>query len=112
VVLSPANVRLHVFTNGTVEMATASHDIGTGTYTILTQIVGDLVGLPHDRIEVALGDTLLPRSPAAGGSTTAPSVVSAAHLAALKARRQLVELAISDAGSPAIRSRSRNGRPG
>src|SRR5262249_34576697 len=46
------------------------------------------------------GDTLLPPSPAAGGSTTAPSVGSATQMAAQEAKRALVGLAIADSRSP------------
>jgi xanthine dehydrogenase YagR molybdenum-binding subunit len=38
VVLSPAIVRARLFADGRIEIATAAHDIGTGTYTILAQI--------------------------------------------------------------------------
>jgi xanthine dehydrogenase YagR molybdenum-binding subunit len=98
--LSPATVRVRLLSNGRAEIATAAHDIGTGTYTILAQIAGDILGLPPDRIAVALGDTLLPRSPTAGGSTTAPSVGSATHMAAQEAKRQLARLAAADRRSP------------
>jgi len=97
--VSPAIVRVRLLSNGRAEIATAAQDIGTGTYTILAQIAGDVLGLPPDRIAVALGDTSLPRSPTAGGSTTAPSVGSATHLAAQEAKRQLARLAVSDARS-------------
>lgn len=43
-------------------------DIGTGKYTILTQIVADELGLPADRIMVQLGDSRFPRLPWSGGS--------------------------------------------
>jgi xanthine dehydrogenase YagR molybdenum-binding subunit len=97
--LLPATVRVRLYANGRAEIATAAHDIGTGTYTILAQIAGDTLGLAPDRIDVVLGDTLLPRAPAAGGSTTAPSVGSAAQLAAAEAKRQLIGLAITDSRS-------------
>ena len=35
-------------------------DIGTGTYTILTQIAAEMLGLPPERIRVELGDTNFP----------------------------------------------------
>jgi xanthine dehydrogenase YagR molybdenum-binding subunit len=100
-VLLPATVRLRLFgRERPLEVATAGHDIGTGTYTILAQLVGDGLGLSTDRIEVLLGDTLLPDAPAAGGSATATSVGSAAHVAVSEARRQLIDLAVSDSRSP------------
>ena len=98
--LLPATVRVRLLANGRAEIATAAHDIGTGTYTILAQIASDVLGLAPDRIDVVLGDTLLPPSPAAGGSTTAPSVGSATQMAAEAAKRALVALAIADGHSP------------
>jgi xanthine dehydrogenase YagR molybdenum-binding subunit len=98
--LLPATVRVRLLANGRAEIATAAHDIGTGTYTILAQIAGDVLGLAPDRLDVVLGDTLLPPSPAAGGSTTAPSVGSAMQMAAEEAKRALVGLAIADSRSP------------
>lgn len=98
--VSPAAVRVRLHSNGRAEIATAAHDIGTGTYTILAQIASDVLGLPPDRITVALGDTSLPRSPTAGGSTTAPSVGSATHIAAQEAKQQLARLAVTDRRSP------------
>jgi xanthine dehydrogenase YagR molybdenum-binding subunit len=100
-VLLPATVRLRLFGSSMpLEVATAGHDIGTGTYTILAQLVGAAFGLAADRIQVLLGDTRLPNAPAAGGSATATSVGSAAHLAITDARRQLIDLAVSDSRSP------------
>jgi xanthine dehydrogenase YagR molybdenum-binding subunit len=100
-VLLPATVRLRLFgSNLPLEVATAGHDIGTGTYTVLAQLVGAAFGLAADRIQVLLGDTRLPNAPAAGGSATATSVGSAAQLAVSEARRQLIDLAVSDSRSP------------
>jgi xanthine dehydrogenase YagR molybdenum-binding subunit len=83
-------VRLRFFgRHQPVEVATAGHDIGTGTYTVLARLVAGGLGLPVDRIQVLLGDTRLPNAPAAGGSATATSVGSAAHLAVMEAWRQL-----------------------
>jgi xanthine dehydrogenase YagR molybdenum-binding subunit len=41
----------------------------------------------------------LPASPPAGGSTTAPSVGSAVHIAATNIKSRLIELAVADSGS-------------
>ena len=48
-------------------------DIGTGTYTILTQIAAEMLGLPLDAVEIRLGDTDLPPGPGSGGSWGAAS---------------------------------------
>jgi xanthine dehydrogenase YagR molybdenum-binding subunit len=78
----------------------ATQDIGTGTYTIITQVAADALGLPPDRIVVEIGDSRLPEAPGSGGSTTAASVTPAVQAAARQAREQLVARAISDNESP------------
>ena len=51
--------------DGTARVSSATQDIGTGTYTVLSQIVSEKTGIPHDKIEVVLGDSALP--PGASG---------------------------------------------
>jgi len=46
--------------DGTVRIASGTQDIGTGTYTVLAQIVSDKTGVPIEKIEVVLGDSSLP----------------------------------------------------
>ena len=47
--------------DGTARVACGTQDIGTGTYTILAQLGADKTGVPLEKVEVALGDTTLPR---------------------------------------------------
>ena len=49
--------------DGTARVACATQDIGTGTYTNLAQLASHKTGVPLDKIEVALGDTSLPKGP-------------------------------------------------
>ena len=78
----------------------ATQDIGTGTYTIITQVAADALGLPANRIVVEIGDSQLPEAPVSGGSMTAASVTPAVQAAARQARSQLVARAIADSESP------------
>ncbi|WP_407525761.1 molybdopterin cofactor-binding domain-containing protein [Methylobacterium oryzisoli] len=78
---------------GTVTVRTDMTDIGTGTYTILTQIAADELGLPPDEIRVQLGDTRFPRSPGSGGSWGAASSGSAVKDACAKLRAALADRA-------------------
>jgi xanthine dehydrogenase YagR molybdenum-binding subunit len=73
--LSKANVRLDP--DGIVTVRMAMTDIGTGTYTILTQIAAEMLGLPPDKIHVELGDTSFPEASGSGGSFGAASAGSA-----------------------------------
>ena len=74
-----ARVRLEPDGRATVECDMT--DIGTGTYTILAQVAGEMLGLPVDRVTVRLGDTDLPPSAGSGGSFGAGSAGSAVVLA-------------------------------
>src|ERR671922_207102 len=61
--------------DGTVRVACATQDIGTGTYTVLAQLASEKTGVPLDKVEAVLGDTLLPPGPLSGGSMATASVV-------------------------------------
>jgi xanthine dehydrogenase YagR molybdenum-binding subunit len=101
----PANQRdssavARIRPDGTALVQAGSQDIGTGTYTIMTQIAADALGMPVEKVTFELGDSKLPPTPVSGGSQTASSTGSAVKMACLAARQQLVELAIADAASP------------
>jgi xanthine dehydrogenase YagR molybdenum-binding subunit len=86
--------------DGTALVRSGTHDLGTGTYTVMSQIAADALGMPVSRIRVELGDTRLPEAPVSGGSQTVASVGPAVHQAALAARDKLIATALVDAGSP------------
>ncbi|WP_294210786.1 xanthine dehydrogenase family protein molybdopterin-binding subunit [uncultured Sphingomonas sp.] len=78
-VKAEAEVRLEA--DGRAVVACDMTDIGTGTYTILAQTVGEMLGLPVASVEVRLGDSDLPPSAGSGGSFGAGSACAAAALA-------------------------------
>src|SRR3954468_3625821 len=96
----PATVLVRVLADGTAQVRTAASDIGPGTYTVMTQIAADALGLPVARVKFDLGDTRMPKAPVEGGSMTVASVGSAVHEAALAVRGKVVELASGDENSP------------
>jgi xanthine dehydrogenase YagR molybdenum-binding subunit len=96
----PAEASLELRDDGTVRVACATQDIGTGTYTILAQLAADKTGVPLDRVEAVLGDTQFPPGPLSGGSMATESVVPAVFGAADEAIRSLLKLAVTTAGSP------------
>jgi xanthine dehydrogenase YagR molybdenum-binding subunit len=96
----PATVLVRLLDDGTAQVRTAASDIGPGTYTVMTQIAADALGLPMARVKFDLGDTKMPKAPVEGGSMTVASVGSAVDEAAREARRKVVELAIGDEDSP------------
>ncbi|CAN7672349.1 xanthine dehydrogenase family protein molybdopterin-binding subunit [Paraburkholderia terricola] len=79
--------------DGRVEVSSSTADIGTGTYTAMTQIAADALGVSIHDVDFELGDTRLPKAPIEGGSWTVSSVGSAVHVACERLRNRLVELA-------------------
>src|SRR5262249_11076467 len=63
-----AEANLQLRDDGSVRIACATQDIGTGTYTILAQLASEKTGVPVKKIEVELGDSALPDGPISGGS--------------------------------------------
>ncbi len=94
------SVRAVFGADGRLAISCATSDIGTGTYTILTQIAADALGLSMDQVSVALGDSSLPASPVQGGSWTAASAGSAVMAACQSLREKLVKQAGKIEGSP------------
>src|SRR3954471_3156807 len=95
-----ASVRLTLNPDGTAEVGSATADIGPGTYTVMTMIAAEYLGLPPERVTFKLGDTRLPKAPAQGGSWTTASVGTAIFGAAQEAAKQLLTVANQDAKSP------------
>ena len=86
--------------DGTALVQSGTHELGTGAYTIMTQIAADALGLPVAQVTFQLGDSAMPEAPVSGGSQTTASVGPAVHAAASAARDQLIALAIADSASP------------
>ncbi len=97
---SPAQARVTVGADGTVDVASATHDLGTGMYTILAQIAADALGVDTRAVRVRIGDSTFPNAPVAGGSMSSASVGPAVQDAAQRARREAIAIAIASGGSP------------
>src|SRR5207237_270673 len=83
---APASAIARLSPDGTAEVISASSDMGPGTWTSMTQVAAEALGLPIERVKFTLGDTRLPRAPVHGGSMTMASVGSAFQAACRKAR--------------------------
>jgi xanthine dehydrogenase YagR molybdenum-binding subunit len=83
---APASATVRLLPDGTAEVMSAASDMGPGTWTSMTQVAADSLGLPIERVKFMLGDTRLPRAPVHGGSMTMASVGSAVQAACRKAR--------------------------
>ena len=88
-----ASARAVLGADGTLAVSSATADIGPGTYTVMTQIAAETLGLPLDRVTFTLGDSTLPTAPVEGGSFTVASVGTAVKAACEKIGRRLRALA-------------------
>lgn len=105
----PAQAIAKLLPDGTAVIITGTQDIGTGTRTVLAQIAAEELGYPLDRVRVELGETAHGVfSPASGGSMTLASVGPAVRMAAVEARKEMVEIIGHLAEAPADALEIRN----
>jgi xanthine dehydrogenase YagR molybdenum-binding subunit len=96
---APTKVAVRLEADGTAVVRSDMTDIGTGTYTILTQVAADGLGLPPDRVRVELGRSEFPVSMGSGGSWGATNSCTALHRACEALREKLLATASNDARS-------------
>ncbi len=96
----PGKARVTLMCDGSALVEAAAHDIGTGTYTVMTQVAADALGVAPSRVTVHLGDTRLPESHPAIGSATVANATAAVMLAARIAREKAIELALTGPAAP------------
>jgi xanthine dehydrogenase YagR molybdenum-binding subunit len=92
----PAEARVRVRDDGAVEVESSGADLGTGTYTVLAQVVADALGVAAEQVTVRLGDTAYPYAPVAGGSMLTGALAPVVHDAATAVRDELIRLALGD----------------
>ena len=97
---SKADASACINSDGTALVLAGSQDLGTGTWTVMTQVSAGTLGLPMDKVRFELGDSILPRSPVSGGSQTAASTGSAVQAACDQVIQKLVGMALADEASP------------
>ncbi|MFC7343961.1 xanthine dehydrogenase family protein molybdopterin-binding subunit [Saccharopolyspora griseoalba] len=97
---SPAQAHARLDARGTALIQSATSDMGPGTYTSMSQIAADALGLTADAVRFRLGDSSMPSTPPHGGSQTTASVGSAVQHACDEVRRQAIFLAVNDPRSP------------
>ncbi|HYF70658.1 MAG TPA: xanthine dehydrogenase family protein molybdopterin-binding subunit [Ohtaekwangia sp.] len=98
--MMPARAKAKLTPDGKLTVSTATSDIGTGTYTIMTQIAADTLGIPMEDVTFLLGDSKFVFAPYEGGSSTAASVGTAVLYVCQKIKDQLVSLIKKVPGSP------------
>ncbi len=97
---SAGSARVKMMADGRVIASCCTQDIGTGTYTILAQIVAEALGVPVKMIKVRLGDSDLPKGPNSGGSQTSASAGPPMRAASLTVKSKLIKMAVKDKKSP------------
>ena len=91
-----AHAALHA--DGRLIVSSAATDIGTGTYTVMTQIAAAAMGLPVENVTFQLGDSTLPVAPIEGGSSHVTTVGSAIEGVCDKLRQRLLKMAAGAEG--------------
>ena len=86
--------------DGSARVSSGSQDPGTGTYTVIAQIVSDKTGIPVSRIQSVLGSSSLPPGPTSGGSTATATIIPSVAEAAVNAVKVVLATAASAKGSP------------
>jgi xanthine dehydrogenase YagR molybdenum-binding subunit len=97
---SRAAVKVRLQADGSALVSSATHDLGTGMYTVMAIVGADSLGLPIERVQAQLGDSALPPAPGAGGSQTTASVTPAIRAAADSVKKKLIQIAVKEKQSP------------
>ncbi|MCT2581826.1 xanthine dehydrogenase family protein molybdopterin-binding subunit [Actinophytocola gossypii] len=95
-----SNVELTVDVDGRATLRAATQEIGTGTYTVITQVAADELGMPLEHVTTLLGDTAYPDAALSAASATVASVIGPVSQAAQDARKAVIALAVADPRSP------------
>jgi xanthine dehydrogenase YagR molybdenum-binding subunit len=99
----PAEVTVQLTREGRAKVLSGTQDIGTGTYTVMAQMVAQLTGLALEQIDVTIGDSSLPPGPMSGGSMATGSLVPAVQQATRAAIDDAINTAVEEV--PAFKGR-------
>jgi CO/xanthine dehydrogenase Mo-binding subunit len=102
---APCRARISISRDGRAHVSSGATDIGTGTYTVATQLAAESLGLEIARVRVEIGDTDLPPAPQSGGSGLAMALGGAIHDAASNLLRAFLDVVADDDRSPLQRAR-------
>jgi len=86
-----ASCEVRVLRDGSVEVLSSVQDIGTGTTTVLAQVVAEELGLRPQDVTVRIGDTEFPAGPPSYGSRATASITPPARNAAYAVKQKLFE---------------------
>ncbi|MDF2494586.1 aldehyde oxidoreductase molybdenum-binding subunit PaoC [Sphingomonas sp.] len=86
-----SGARVRLSPEGIVTVETDMTDIGTGTYTIIAQTAGEMLGVPAEAVVVKLGDSSFPVSAGSGGQWGAANSTAGVYAACTKLREQIAQ---------------------
>jgi xanthine dehydrogenase YagR molybdenum-binding subunit len=104
----PAAATARLTPDGLIVVQAATHELGTGTYTSMSQLAAEALGVPIDRIRFELGDSTFPENPISAGSMTAASTGPAVQAAAAALRDRITSLGGTAADLESCRTLVRN----
>jgi CO/xanthine dehydrogenase Mo-binding subunit len=96
----PCEARVTIRVDGTAVVTSGAPEIGVGTWTVMTQLSAEELGLPLAAVSFALGDTTMPEAPLVGGSGFTVAVGTAVHDACRALIHAFIDLASKDDASP------------
>lgn len=96
----PAAANITLKSDGTARVTSSTTDIGPGTYTVMTIIAAEHLGIDADKVKFELGDSTYPKAPSQGGSWTTASVGTAIYGAANAIKSKLFDIARNQKDSP------------
>jgi xanthine dehydrogenase YagR molybdenum-binding subunit len=99
------NAQVRLYADGHAVVQAGATDIGTGTYTIITQVAADCLGIAPEKVRFELGDSALPTTILSGGSMGAGTYASSVYVAVQDLWQKLTKVAVLDAKSPLFRAK-------
>jgi len=102
------NARVRLYADGHAVVQAGATDIGTGTYTIITQVAADCLGIAPEKVRFELGDSALPTTILSGGSMGAGTYASSVYVAVQDLWQKLTKVAVMDTKSPLFRAKPAN----
>jgi xanthine dehydrogenase YagR molybdenum-binding subunit len=107
----PSAVKVRMDRDGNVVVQCGTQDIGTGTYTVMSQVASDALGVPVSRIRFELGDSRFPPAPVSGGSQTVASVAPSVQAACAALVEKIKALGVTNDSLPISALLEKSGRP-
>ncbi|MEN2746508.1 aldehyde oxidoreductase molybdenum-binding subunit PaoC [Sphingomonas sp. T9W2] len=86
-----SGARVRLGRDGVVTVETDMTDIGTGSYTIIAQTAGEMLGVPAEAVVVKLGSSAFPVSAGSGGQWGAANATAGVYAACVKLREQAAQ---------------------